>query len=75
MDERLKYKDVVSKAIYDITFTDAQAQGICVSCKEQALPKCYSKEGHMEYTLSGLCELCFDRLVDDTLRNTRDKEK
>lgn len=34
--------------------------GLCISCHEPAIPKCYSEAGRREYSISGLCEKCFD---------------
>jgi len=36
--------------------------GGCIRCKKYALDNCYSEAGLKEYRISGLCELCFDKL-------------
>lgn len=48
---------------------DLLSQGKCIQCKELALPKCYSGEGRKEYSISGLCEVCFDSLFNITDEN------
>jgi hypothetical protein len=56
------FKDNLAKAIYDQTTNEAQSTGLCIQCKEQALPKCYSEMGKREYYISGLCGECFDEI-------------
>ena len=36
--------------------------GLCINCHEPALKKCYSEAGRREYSISGMCEKCFDAL-------------
>jgi hypothetical protein len=55
--------DGMCRELYGIAKTDATDQGICVMCKEQAIPKCYSEAGRKEYRISGLCEPCFDTVT------------
>ena len=43
---------------------EVHKKGICINCGEEALPKCYSEAGIREYSISGLCELCFDRICE-----------
>jgi len=43
----------------------ALLQQLCIQCKEPALPKCYSDAGRKEYRISGLCELCFDKIMGE----------
>lgn len=47
---------------YGITVSEALAEGICIQCREPALPKCYSDAGRAEHQISGLCESCFDEI-------------
>lgn len=42
-----------------------QENGLCICCKEPAIPKCYSQLGIREYYISGMCELCFDELFEE----------
>lgn len=58
-------KDMVSISIYGMTAGQAQKEGICISCKEPAIGKCYSPAGVKEFHISGLCELCFDRICGE----------
>jgi len=57
------FKNKLSKEIYGMSFDEALSKKICVHCREEALPKCYSEEGREEYYISGLCEKCFDELT------------
>jgi hypothetical protein len=43
---------------------EAQGTGLCVDCGLPALPRCYSEAGRREFTISGLCEKCFDSAFD-----------
>ncbi len=38
---------------------------LCIECKEPALEKCYSEDGRKEVRISGMCEKCFDELLDE----------
>lgn len=38
-------------------------RNICMYCKEPALEKCYSEDGIKEFYISGLCEKCFDEIM------------
>jgi hypothetical protein len=57
-------KNSLAKAAFGMTPDEAQAQGICIKCKEPALPKCYSAAGRREYQISRMCEECFDALFN-----------
>lgn len=57
------FKDNVARSLYDMTAPEAHEKGICISCKEEARPKCYSELGFAEYNISGLCEECFDAIT------------
>lgn len=62
MNELDNYKNNMSKSLFGISYSEALEQGICVNCKEEALPKCYSDAGVREYQMSGLCEECYDTI-------------
>jgi hypothetical protein len=53
-------KDMMARENFGISISMAQEKGICIECKEPALEKCYSEAGRKEYSISGLCEQCFD---------------
>ena len=44
--------------------TDNRTKGLCIDCKEPAIPKCYSQAGISEYRISGLCEECYDKIFE-----------
>ena len=64
MTQLQKFKDKMAKDIYGTTPSECIKQGICIECHEEALPKCYSDAGRREYTISGLCEICFDKICE-----------
>jgi hypothetical protein len=55
---------MIGKTLYGIEIDEAQDKAVCVECGLPALPRCYSEEGKEEYMISGLCELCFDAIVE-----------
>jgi hypothetical protein len=55
-------KEALSVAAFGITKEEALRQGICVQCRQEALPKCHSDAGRREYRISGMCEMCFDEM-------------
>ena len=65
MSDLQRLKDALSQELCNITFAEAYEKGICIQCKQFAIPKCYSKAGRKEYRISGLCEQCFDRNCAD----------
>jgi hypothetical protein len=59
------FEDNLAKELYGETTEEAQGKGLCIQCKEEALPKCYSEAGRWEYQVSGLCEICFDEITGE----------
>ena len=59
-----EFKDNLARELYGQTAEDAKHSGLCIQCKEPALPKCYSEAGRKEYQISGLCEKCFDEITN-----------
>jgi len=49
----------LTKELYGMTKLEAITAGVCLSCKKKAT--WYSPAGKAEYSISGLCEPCFDR--------------
>jgi len=60
-----EFKDQLAVELYGKTVREAQAEGLCIQCKEPALEKCYSAAGRREYRISGLCEKCFDSITGE----------
>lgn len=58
-----KFKDDLAKEVYGETTNEAKDKGLCIQCKEPAIPNCYSPAGIREYEISGLCEKCFDKIM------------
>ena len=63
MNALQQFKDKMTKDLFGIDIEAVKAKGICLNCKEPALPKCYSEAGRREYKISGLCEKCFDEIT------------
>ena len=57
-----EFKDTMTKDLFKMTIGEAIGKGICIQCKDPALPNCYSDAGIKEYKVSGLCEKCFDEI-------------
>lgn len=51
--------------LYGIDYSENMAKGLCIQCKLPAAPRCYSEAGQKEFTISGLCEICFDELFEE----------
>ena len=58
-------KDRLANDLFGMTKAEAVEQGICIDCKEPALPNCYSDAGVREYYISGMCEECFDNMFKE----------
>lgn len=56
-------KNDMANDLFGMTKAEALKSGICIQCKEPAIPKCYSAAGEREYKISGLCEVCFDEIT------------
>jgi hypothetical protein len=54
--------DGLGAGIFGMTLTEAHEKGVCIDCKEEAVPKCYSEAGCKEYGISGMCEACYDAM-------------
>lgn len=58
------FQDQVAKSIYGKTKDEAVSSGLCIDCGKPALENCYSEAGRKEFLISGLCEKCFDSLME-----------
>jgi hypothetical protein len=58
----------LAKALYGITKAEAWDKQMCISCKQRAT--WYSPAGEKEYTISGLCEPCFDKITEEPEEET-----
>ena len=57
-----EFQDNLAKQLFGVERSEAIRQSICVDCKQPAHQRCYSPAGLKEYRISGLCEVCFDKL-------------
>ena len=55
-------EDLASQ-LFGIPLSRAKEIGVCINCKKLAGPRCYSAAGRREYSISGLCEICFDEIT------------
>jgi len=53
----------LARRLFGIPLSKALEIGVCINCKKLAGPRCYSPAGRKEYSISGLCELCFDEIT------------
>ena len=53
----------LTKALYGMTTAEALQAGACIRCKKKAT--WYSPAGRAEYSISGLCEPCFDKITEE----------
>lgn len=58
-----EFTNRLAEDTFGMTKEEAQAEGLCINCRERAIPKCYSEAGKREYKISGLCEKCFDEIT------------
>jgi hypothetical protein len=56
--------EVMSKDIFGTSVSSSASKGLCVDCRQSALERCYSEAGKREYGISGLCEICFDKIFE-----------
>ena len=56
-------KSSLQVAAYGENAPSKREQGLCIDCGMPALENCYSDAGREEVRISGLCELCFDKLL------------
>jgi len=72
MSELQDLKNAIARDLYGITKQDAISKGICIQCKNQVITNkgnfsdnyFFTKEGKEEYSISGLCERCFDEILE-----------
>jgi peptide deformylase len=60
-----KLKNELARQVGDMTRDEAHAQGVCLLCKQAALPKCATVVDVREYRLSAICGQCWDRVIDE----------
>jgi len=58
-----QFKDALAVECFGMTKDDAVKDEICIDCREPALPKCSTDISRSEYRISGLCEMCWNRIT------------
>jgi hypothetical protein len=53
----------LAQNLFSMSRNEAWDKGICIKCKQPAEPNCYSNAGLKEYSMSALCEKCFDKIT------------
>ena len=69
-----EFTDDLPKQLFGLILTEAQQQGICISCKEkiyflsakkaEKAGHIYSFAGQSEYLMTAICEHCFDKAFE-----------
>lgn len=55
-------KAVANAAGFDL---DNKDKGLCIDCGKEGLKNCVSEAGKREFMISGICEVCFDKMFAD----------
>lgn len=63
MDPLQRFKDEISIMATGMTKAEAHSQGICVKCRKPPLFR--TENGIREYSISGMCEVCWDDLFKE----------
>lgn len=62
----MEFKNKMAQNMFGISITDAWNQNICVDCKQPITEESfYSEMGRKEYSISGLCEHCADKIFKE----------
>lgn len=59
-EELQQFVDQTGRDFFGVSRSEAYRTGLCIDCKQEARRRIYSKAGEKEYTMSGMCERCFD---------------
>jgi hypothetical protein len=59
----MNLKDRLVVNAFQMTKTDALNKGVCIKCKKP--PEFYSDAGRREYSITGLCEYCWDDIFKE----------
>ena len=62
MNDLQALKDALSLVAYGKTAREAIPAGLCIDCGKPAIPKCTTEAGLREYSISGICEECWDTM-------------
>jgi transcription elongation factor Elf1 len=39
-----------------------KAEGLCIRCNQEALPRCTTDAGRRDVEITGMCEICYDEI-------------
>ena len=62
-EEKQRVTDNVALHAFSMTIAQAKAAHVCIRCKQAPEPRIYSALGRKEYTMSAMCEMCFDEVA------------
>ena len=62
-EEKQRMIDNVALHSFSMTIAQAKAAHVCIRCKRAPEPRIYSAPGTKEYTMSAMCEMCFDEVA------------
>lgn len=58
-----RFTDEIAEKIFGIKRSDAQKDGICLSCKKKVDLSILKPIDQEEYALSGICPECFEEIT------------
>lgn len=64
MSQEDKTIDALASTAFGKTRSEAHSTGKCLRCGQPAIANCRTAAGVREYKISGLCERCFDELIE-----------
>lgn len=53
-----------------MNISEAHENEKCIYCNQNIDGRIYSETGLKEYEISGICEICFDKLFEETEEDT-----
>ena len=62
-EEKQRMTDSVALRAFSMTIAEAKAAHVCIRCKRAPETRIYSAHGKKEYTMSAMCEMCFDEVA------------
>lgn len=69
MSNLREFKDEIASLVFGMTVKEAHEKGICIYCREPWASKTTTESGKKEYSISALCEVCFDLISAEEKEN------